>query len=100
LTVPHPSHSDPDDPRPDGARTYSVMLAIERDVVAPAAEARLDMTRVRALGAELGQRSAAFAAEHGHDAGWVLKRALEDVERAIFGALEDAAQREVRRGEW
>jgi hypothetical protein len=76
------------------------MLAIERDVVAPAADARLDMTRVRALGAELGQRSAAFAAQHGHDPGWVLKRALEDVERAIFGALEDAAQREVRGGQW
>ena len=99
MAVPHPSRSDPDDPRPDGAGTYEVMLAIERDVVAPAAEARLDMTRVRALGAELGQRSAAFAAEHGHDAGWVLKTALEEAERAIFGALEDAAQREVQRGE-
>jgi hypothetical protein len=100
MAVSKPTGSEPDDPRPDSARTYEVMLAIERAVVAPAAEARLDMTRVRALGAELGQRSAAFAAEHGHDPAWVLKKALEDAERAIFAALEDAAQGELRRGEW
>jgi hypothetical protein len=68
MAVRKPTGEEPDDPGRDAARTYAGLLAIEREVVAPAAEARLDMTRVRALGAELGRRSAVFPAEHGHDA--------------------------------
>jgi anaerobic selenocysteine-containing dehydrogenase len=89
---------EPDDPGREAAGRYAAMLAIEREVVAPAAEARLDLARVRALGAELGRRSVAFAAEHGDQPEWVLKQALELAERAIFGALQDAAERELPGG--